>query len=921
MTANAHQRTPSLSVSDGRGLPIRQIAYLRTVAGETATALVTRQQYDVAGRLVAQWDPRLSKPNIVTAYSLSGEPLKIDSVDAGWRLSLPGLAGEALERWDERGNHWRTTYDDQLRVVALEENAQPDVDTFTYADASADTGHNLRGQLVEQVDPSGTLRLDSYGLLGQSLRETRTFHDAKAYVSRRTYSPLGAMLEQTDAGEHRQQSRYDLAGQLRHVQLQLKGHTDWQPVLLDAQYNAAGQIVEQKAGNGIISTWVYDPANARLHRQSAQNNQQSPLQDFEYEYDPIGNITRILDHAFIPSHFANQRVDGHREFSYDSLYQLITATGYDDAPPSDLPGRPVPTATDDRRNYIQTYTYDHGGNLIGLRHVRDGTSHTREMFIDPTSNRGVRWAPGDPEPALDKLFDSHGNLQALQPGQPMQWNARDQLASVTLVHRDNGPDDEEHYRYSQGVRVYKRHDTHTSTIRHFHEVHYLPGLEIRTRDDGEELHVITLAAGFGSVRCLHWKAGKPADINADQLRYTLDDHLGSCVMETDQQAQLISHEGYYPFGATAWMTARSSVEVDYKTARYSGKEMDVSGLYYYGMRYYAPWLGRWTQPDKSGTVDGLNLYRMTGNNPINFIDAQGAMIASPPLTPAQTTIDVSSPSSSTTSPSSSRRSSVASSTSQGSNTPARVDNPKANPPGQLPPKPEQSWREWSKGMALAAVNSRVGLALLPVATSAPANAAVVSTILTASVQLIVHATLFNPSWSPPGTWDPAGGGALPPADVTQNANRLFQTINVSVTMAGTVAGAVLGPIVGGHVDEFRGTKAKADKKAQAIKWMDTIDKLIAKQRLADEVSVKAQTSLRDQVLEVEGLIGITWQTMGMLEKITRLRPEDINQSDAASRRGSTFSQGSHSSFASASSQITRRLNRSSSSASRASHYV
>ncbi|NSX11315.1 RHS repeat-associated core domain-containing protein [Pseudomonas lini] len=620
MTASVHRRTPSLTVSDSRGLPIRQIAYLRTVVGETATALVSRQQYDAAGRLVAQWDPRLTRPNLATVYGLGGAPLKVDSVDAGWRLSLPGLAGQTLQRWDARGSHWRTTYDDQLRMVAVEENAQPDVETFTYADTAAGAGHNLRGQLLEQVDPSGTLRLNSYGLLRQPLRETRTFDDAKAFVSRRTYSPLGAVLEQTDAGEHRQQSCYDLAGQLKQVQLKINGQTDWQPVLEGAQYNAAGKIIEQQAGNGVISRWSYDPADGRLQRQHAQKDQQPTLQDFEYVYDPVGNITHILDHVFSPSHFANQRVDGHREFSYDSLYRLHSASGYDDGPPADIPGLPQPTDPQDRRNYTQTYQYDHGDNLIKLSHVREGASHTRQMFIDPVSNRGVRWTEGDPDPQFDTLFDRHGNLQALQPGQGLRWNVRDQLASVTLVHRDNGPNDEEQYRYSQGARVYKRHETHTATTRHFHEVRYLPGLEIRTRDNGEVLHVIIL----GNARCLHRFAGKPLDIDAHQLRYNLDDHLGSCLMELDQQARLISHEGYYPFGATAWMTAHSSLEVSYKTVRYSGKEMDVSGLYYYGARYYAPWLQRWVSADPAGDVDGLNLYGFVGNNPLSYVDPDGS---------------------------------------------------------------------------------------------------------------------------------------------------------------------------------------------------------------------------------------------------------------------------------------------------------
>ncbi|MBV4485396.1 RHS repeat-associated core domain-containing protein [Pseudomonas sp. SWRI153] len=615
MTASVHRRTPSLVASDSRGLPIRQIAYLRTVVGATATALLTRQQHDAAARLVAQWDPRLSRPNLTTVYGLDGEPLKVDSVDAGWRLNLPGLAGETVQSWDARGSHWRTTYDDQLRVVAVEENAQAAVETFTYADASADARQNLRGQLREQVDRSGALHQSSYSLLGQPLHETRTFEDARAFVSRRRYSPLGGVLELIDAGEHRQQSSYDLAGQLRHVQLQLKGQTGWQPVLLGATYNAAGQIVEQKAGNGIISTWIYDSADARLHRQSAQHNQQSPLQNLEYEYDPMGNITRIVDHAFIPSHFANQRVDGHREFSYDSLYRLIRATGYDDAPPSDIPGLPQPTDPKNRLNYTQTYAYDDGGNLIKSCHTRDGNCHSRQMFVDPNSNRAVRWKPAEADPDFDVLFDRHGNLQDLKQGPSLQWNARDELQSVSLVTRKGSDSDAERYRYSQGQRVFKCHEWFTQNRRHFHQVRYLPGLEIRNKDNGEELHIISV----GNARCLHWVANPPAA--NDQLRYRLEDHLGSCVKELDENATVTSEEGYYPFGETAWMAPQS--EIQYRFIRYSGKEMDVSGLYYYGARYYAPWLQRWVSADPAGNVDGLNLYGFVGNNPVSFVDVQG----------------------------------------------------------------------------------------------------------------------------------------------------------------------------------------------------------------------------------------------------------------------------------------------------------
>jgi insecticidal toxin complex protein TccC len=614
-----HSRTPSLTVIDGRGLPVRKVAYLRSVAGNTSSTLVICQEHDLAGRLITQRDPRLSMANTAIVYSLNGNAVLIDSVDSGWRVVLPGLAGEPLRRWDQRGSHWRTCFDEQLRLVAVEENGEVDVDVFTYSDASAEAGYNRRGQLQEQKDLSGSLLTDSFSLTGQPLSETRTFHDGEPFTTHHAFSPLGALLEQTDAGGHRRRSRYGLAGHLRQIQLLISGQSRWQPVLLDAQYNAADQIIEQQAGNLVLSRWTYDPADSRLHTQSSRKDTGAVLQDLEYFYDPVGNITRIEDHAFQPVYFANQLVDGHRDFSYDSLYRLVSASGYDDGPLSDIPGLPTPTDPNNRLNYTQTYTYDTGGNLVKLVHVRAGANRTVQMRIDSVSNRGVRWKPDDPEPDFDTLFDRHGNQQNLQPGQAMQWNARDELQRVTLIARDGTDDDAEHYRYSQGVRVFKRHETYTDSTVHFHQVRYLPGLEIRNKDNCEELHIISV----GSARCLHWAKKPPDEIANDQVRYNLEDHLGSCVMELDQQGDLISQEGYYPFGATAWMAARHAVEVGYKFTRYSGKEMDVSGLYYYGERYYSPWVQRWISADPNGDVDGLNLYAMVGNNPLLYVDRSG----------------------------------------------------------------------------------------------------------------------------------------------------------------------------------------------------------------------------------------------------------------------------------------------------------
>jgi len=58
--------------------------------------------------------------------------------------------------------------------------------------------------------------------------------------------------------------------------------------------------------------------------------------------------------------------------------------------------------------------------------------------------------------------------------------------------------------------------------------------------------------------------------------------------------------------------------------RFSTKPYDeVTGLSYYGYRFYNPALGRWMTRDPIGEKGGLNLYGFVGNNPVNRIDPFG----------------------------------------------------------------------------------------------------------------------------------------------------------------------------------------------------------------------------------------------------------------------------------------------------------
>ncbi|KQW09097.1 MULTISPECIES: RHS repeat domain-containing protein [Pseudomonas] len=898
--STVHFRTPTTVAYAPGGNRVRQVHYLRSEASDPVRSVASQYRHDVAGRVTEQRDARLAVAAQTDIHTLSGVALLSQHVDSGRTIRLIGLAGETLQAWDGRATRLRSEYDSQLRRIALHERAEGAAEQTTerifFADRSPTAAaRNVCGRVIEQLDPAGQITFSGYNLNGQPLDETRRFlrtpdapHwtvdpadndlqlEPERFVSSSDHDATGALIHREDARQHTQSMTYDIAGQLNRIALQPAGQPE-AVLYLNPRYDANGQPESRTYGNAIVDTATYDPADGRVIELKTQSATGKVLQHARYCYDPMGNVLQIVDLTFTARYFANRRVTGEQVFNYDSLSRLINASGCEAQVDPGHPGLPEPSPIDDSLllNYTQSFSYNDSGGMVTLVHHSDhaGQSRTLEMAIAPDSNRAL--SKDGAEPDFANSFDPCGNQILLQRGgQPLLYNRRNQLMCCTTIARAApAASDHEQFVYAaNGTRLRTIRTAQAKNTRVISQTRYLPGLELHEKTD-QDLEVIVIEAAASPIRCLHWARGTPG-VDDYQMRYSHGDHLGSSALETDAGGLLISRERFHPFGTTASWASRSAVEADYKTIRYSGKVMDASGLYYYGLRYYAAWLRHWVGPDPLGNVDGLNRYSMVGNNPVSFVDEQGAVKTS--LGPPKTvSINMPSPSSSGNSSDSDSDSAI----SVGSSAP----RPPPTPP-PMPPKPDETWRAWTKRMALAAVDSRVGLALLPVATSSPANAAIVSTVLSAAGQLAVY-SMFNPGWSLASTWDPDSDGAPPPVDVTQKVNRGYAMTVTAITTTMALGGAILGPVVGGYVDELRGTKDKTEKKTQANKWMDTIDQLIAQQRLEENVTEHARNSLREQVLEVEELIGITWKTMDMLEKITLLGPQSFSTRGTPSRYG------------------------------------
>lgn len=432
------------------------------------------------------------------------------------------------------------------------------------------------------------------------------------------------------------------------------------------EYDAKGQrsLVEYK--NSVVKTFVYERETFRLAKLKTSRGNEL-LQDLLYTYDPIGNITSVRDSAQQTVFFRNQQIEPHNDFVYDAIYRLIAATGREHLgllnnqrkPPTEPDGFNLfhinlehPGDGKAMGRYLEEYVYDEVGNILVMRHRGSDPSHPgwkRCYRYAADSNRLL--STGGPVDHEDMesacaphygagaahsdvyTYDRHGNMLSMPHLSQIDWNFADRLRMTGQQIVNNGGSGEKtYYVYnSAGDRVRKVTELASGTPKN--ERIYLGAYEVFRKFtagvtvlERETLHVMDGGGRAAIVETRTFLAGGQADPAPRQLvRYQFDNHLGSAALELDEQAQIISYEEYYPYGSSSFQAVRNQTDTS-KRCRYNGKERDEeSGLYYYGTRYYAPWLGRWTSCDPAGLIDGVNLYRYGGNNPVTMVDPSGNM--------------------------------------------------------------------------------------------------------------------------------------------------------------------------------------------------------------------------------------------------------------------------------------------------------
>lgn len=645
-----HAGTPSVSTA------FRALRYLRAQPGEPARVLITRTVADPFTRTARAYgarrldNPATGNADALTITTPGDDVLMLHTADGDVSCWFNDAARRPLWSQNAQGTVNIVAYEPAseggrpLTVTEHPAGAAPRVrEQYEYASTNVALwqGRNLAGTMTVHKHNAGWERLHGVSITGQRVLSEQRLVKPEAVlpnwgdtpapdteeplIVQASYDATGATLTLTNAASVTSVIAYDISSAVRERRFRYidKGAYKDVVTLSNIRYGANGVVLMQTAGNGMTEAFSYDPRTPYLKRHSMARppghaQGQLLISDLHYEYDPVGNILRLEDKGADPQWHNNQAATGLRGYTYDTLYRLQSATGRERTPVAryrdDLSGGSTWLP------FAEAYRYDDADNLIGLRHCGGAGNRTRELSVAVSSNRALVKNEGD---VLETGFLMGGLQKQLANGRRLQWYADSQLQRVSLVTRADGMDDTERYYYANsGTRIRKIHTAKVAEGVQATVNTYCGGCEVRQRLllGQETLHkhiVITEAVGVRLVEdCL---------AKGMHLLYGFTDHLDSTVVEADASGRIVSRAEYAPYGGT--LGSEDDVleisNLTQRTHRYSGKELDATGLVYYGWRYYQPDSGRWLSADPGGLIDGINLFRFCQNNPVNIIDADG----------------------------------------------------------------------------------------------------------------------------------------------------------------------------------------------------------------------------------------------------------------------------------------------------------
>jgi RHS repeat-associated protein len=581
---------------------------VRSPDGQLATTA-----YDVMGRVtsVTAPDGGITRYHYGAVFLDSlgdarGQVYRWTRNQLGWaeREARPGdTPGQHLEaaydRWgrvasstDRRGVATSYVYDrwDRPTLVSTSHATIPNRSrTFAY---SPDTPANPKAPAwvyAATGEAADTVHTDT---LGRPVRMVTRVMRAGGAVStvevQYTYNLFGA----------RDSVRYRLnAGSLRPARYQVDPATalltrvyDFSGGQTSLTYNGEGALAQVAWPNGVTSISSYTN-NHRLGLLRYSTASVSAAGGFGYEYDEDNRIsartngsqTRARDFAYDPNGRLLQYADRQRSTDHSDCY-LEESVGW--VCPNGEGTTWSPTGLS------RTFAWDSVGN------PQDSAA------VTVAGNRLTQYR------GWTLQYDAEGNLLSKTKGTQAYtyvWDGFGQLAEVRL----NGALVATYGYDGQGRRVRKTLASGTAE-------HYV-------YDEDDPLLDLS---GTGSVLA-EYTYYPGTDLAHSVLRgttryYYATDDQGTVLALVNASGSVVNQYRYDPFGGS-----ESATEGATNRLRWIGREWDASsGLYYVRARWYDPTLQRFVSEDPVGIEGGINLYAYAGDDPVNFADRTGLLVAS-----------------------------------------------------------------------------------------------------------------------------------------------------------------------------------------------------------------------------------------------------------------------------------------------------
>ena len=405
----------------------------------------------------------------------------------------------------------------------------------------------------------------------------------------------------------------------------------------ERRYDERGNVLYERLGNGLILHKKYDTQN-RLTRVKLPDGG-----TVQYTYDAVHMkaVSRLND--------SGKLVYTHTYIGYDLVGRLTIEQHINSCDTThfhyDLLGRPqilqsnttthVLDKFDLRGNLIahhfrgkaHKYKYDHYKQLIDEGcHSYSYDSHHNRLAKDKTLY-SVNELNQLESAEIAFAYTPNGNTHEMGSA-GLKYDALDRL----IEYENNGV--KIHYLYDAFHR--RLVETVNGLQKHYL---YEGENEIGSYSNGrQELRVLGLSKGA--------EIGAAVAIEIDgKVFVPLHDLFGNVTHLMDARSnEIVERYEYSAYGEVqVYDRYNNPTQISINPWQFSSKRRDITGLTFFGRRYYDPIHGRWLTPDPLGLDTGPNLYAYLYNAPLLNLDLYG-LLFEPPNNPFATPVPFNMPS-------------------------------------------------------------------------------------------------------------------------------------------------------------------------------------------------------------------------------------------------------------------------------------